>query len=208
MSLKAPFTAKDMLKLFTAAAGFSVCPVISTHDGFHICILYQHFKSRKIRFVEIFFRWLCIKLMTQSLRTGMNGKMLRTGSRFPVFAISLKTFYKSRSQLSGKIRILSVGLMSSSPSGITEDIHIRRPERQSLINIPVVLFHIFIVFRSSLCRNHLCHIMKKLCIETGCQSDRLWKNSRLSASCDPVKTFIPPVIRRYSKSFDSRRIIS
>lgn len=80
MSLKAPFTAKDMLKLFTAAAGFSVCPVISTHDGFHICILYQHFKSRKIRFMEIFFRWLCIKLMTQSLRTGMNGKMLRTGS--------------------------------------------------------------------------------------------------------------------------------
>ena len=206
--LKAPLTPKDALKLVAAAAGLPIHPVVGSHDGLHPCVLHQHLKGRKVGLTEIFFCRPGVKLMAQSLGTGMDRKMLRAGSSFHIRSVPLKAFYKSGSQFSGKIRIFAVGLMTPSPSGITENIDVRRPEGQPLINISVVMLHIFVVFCSSLGGNNLRHLMKKFRVKAGRKTDRLWKNRRLTASCYPVKPFIPPVIGRNPQALDGRRVIS
>ena len=77
-----------LLKLVAAAAGLPIHPVVGSHDGLHPCVLHQHLKGRKVGLVEIFFCRPGVKLMAQSLRTGMNRKMLRAGSGLPIFAPS------------------------------------------------------------------------------------------------------------------------
>ena len=206
--LKAPLTPKDALKLVAAAAGLPIHPVVGSHDGLHPCVLHQHLKGRKVGLVKIFFCRPSVKLMAQSLRSGVNREMLRAGGGLHIFTVSLKTFYKSGSQFSGEVRVLSVGLMTPAPSGITENVDIRRPEGQSLINIPVIVLHILIVFRSSLSGNNLRHLMKKLRIKAGCQTDRLRKNRRLTASGHAMKSLIPPVVRRNPQVSDGRRVVT
>ena len=76
-----------------------------------------------------------IKLVTDGFRTAVYCKMLRTCRRLQMLRIlSLKTSDISTSEFTGQIRILSVCLMTSAPSRIAEDIDIRSPEGQSLID--------------------------------------------------------------------------
>ena len=80
MSLKMPFTAKYFFhKIGVCTTGFLVGAIVGTHDSFHICLLYQGFKSGKICLPQIFFRSLGVKTVTQGFRTGVYRKMFGTG---------------------------------------------------------------------------------------------------------------------------------
>src|SRR5699024_1099271 len=119
------------------AARFSVCPVISSHNGFHIRLCYQSFKSWQICLPHIFHRSFCVKLMADCLRTAVYCKMFGTGSCLHNRALSLKAFYEFHAQAGSQIRIFPVSLMTSSPAGIPENIHVGRPEGQSFVDISV-----------------------------------------------------------------------
>ena len=67
----------------------------------------------------------------------MNSEMLAAGGSLQVFSVSLQAFNISDSEPAGQIRIFTVGFMSAAPSGIPENIDIRAPYGQPLINIPV-----------------------------------------------------------------------
>ena len=145
--------------------------------------------------------------MTECLRPGMYCKMFGTGCCLHCIPISLKCFYKGNSQFFCKIRIFPISFMASTPSWITENIDIRRPERQSLINISVTVYGICIIPCSALCchdTGHLCHTFP---VKSCRHSDRLWKNRCLPCSGNTVKSLIPPVIRRNSQSFYCRCIV-
>ena len=134
-------------------------------------------------------------------------KMFGTGCCLHCIPISLKCFYKGNSQFFCKIRIFPISFMASTPSWITENIDIRRPERQSLINISVTVYGICIILCSALyCHDtgHLCHAFP---VKSCRHSDRLWKNRCLPCSGNTVKSLIPPVIRRNSQSFYCRCIV-
>ena len=207
MSLELPVISQFFLQSRASTAGFSICAVICSHNCLYISLLYQAFKCRQIRFFHIFCRCLCIKLMSDRFRSGMHCKMLCTCRSFHSFSITLKSFYKSYSKLFGQIRIFPVSFMASAPSRITENIYIGGPECQSFINISVFFTGICIVFCTSFCCYNICHFSYAISVKCGSHANCLRKYSCLSCPGYPVKSFIPPIISRDTKSLYSRRII-
>ena len=159
MSLKAPVLTQDFLQRRTSAAWLSVCPVVSAHDRFYACFLHKRLKCRKVGLLHILRRRLGVKLMSERLRSGVHRKMLRTCRRLQGISISLQAFYKRHTKTACQIRILSICLMTAPPARIAENVDIRRPEGQSLVNITVVFGRAGIVFCTSLCRNHICLLL-------------------------------------------------
>ena len=79
----------------------------------------------------------------------MNSKMLGSGDRLEIFRIgTLQAADKCRSYLAGKEGIFSVGLLSATPSWITIDIDIGRPERQAVVD-GVIVFALRLVILGS-----------------------------------------------------------
>ncbi len=208
MTLKSPFSPQNILHQgFASAAGLSVGSVIGAHHCFHTGLLYQLFKGRKVCFIQILPGNFCIKAVAHRLRSRMNRKMLCTGRSRHIFPISLQPLYKRFSQLPGQIGILPVGLMSPAPPGIPENIHIGRPEGQSLINVPVLQCTAGIIFRPSLHRYNPAHLLHKLPMEGGSHADGLRKAGSSPGSGHTMEPLIPPVISRYIQSGNGRCII-
>ena len=208
MSLKSPVTSQFFLQSTMCTARISIGTIICTHDCFYACFFYQCFKSRKVSLLHILFRCYRIKFMPNSFRTGMYREMLGTCRCLHGLPISLQSFYKSHPKATGKVRIFPVSLMSTSPPRIPEDIHIRRPECESFVDIPVIFCRISIVFGSSFHRNGIRHLSYKFCIKGGSHSDCLRKHGCLACPCHTMQSFVPPVISRNSKTRNCRCIIS
>src|SRR5512133_1670315 len=134
VSVKFPFPTQVILKQDgIATTYFIVGPVIGTHEAFNLCFS-QHFKSRKICFIQVFRGSNGIKYMSQFLRTAMNCKMFGTSRCLKVpWIIALQTFDNGGHHGSGKKRILAVCLLSPAPAGVSEDIDIGSPESKSSI---------------------------------------------------------------------------
>ena len=208
MSLELPVSPELFLQCRASAAWFSVCTIICSHNCFHIRFLHQTFKCRQISFFHIFCRCLCIKFMADCLRSGMYCEMFGTCRRFHCFSVTLKCLYKSHSQFLCQIWIFSISFMPSAPSGITENIYVGRPECQSFIDISVLFAGICIILCTPFCRYNICHLSYTVSVKCSSHSDCLRKNSCLSRSGHAMKSLIPPVICRDSKSFYGRCIIS
>ena len=208
MPLESPGSTKDSLKERPAAAGrLPVHPVIAAHDSLHVRLLHQAAECRKIGFRHILRIRFGIKAVADCLRSGMHRKMLRACRGLKVFAISLKPPDKSDPQRSSQVGILTVGFLPSPPSGIAEDVDIRRPEGKALVDIPVAECTVSIVFRASLCRDHITDLPQQLFIKGCPHSHRLGKAGCRTCPGNAVQTLVPPVIGRDSQTCDLRRII-
>ena len=142
--------------------------------------------------------------MTKKFRARVNSKVLCTSSNLKVILVmSLKTFNIANTHTSCKIRIFTKSLLTSSPSWITENIYIRRPECKSLINICIIVLLLHIIFCSSFCRNCICNFLSQIFIKCGSKTNCLWENCSHTSSCNTVKTFIPPIICLDTKTFNS-----
>ena len=145
--------------------------------------------------------------MTHGFRTGMHCKMLCTRCSFHGLSISLESFYKCNTQAAGQIRIFSVSLMSASPSWITKNIYIGRPQGQSLVNVSVSLLGNSVVFCTGFGGNGICDFTNQIGVESCTKTNCLRKYSCLSSSCDSVKSFIPPVVCRNAQTLNGRCIV-
>ncbi len=159
MPLKAPVCPQNLLQGRASAAGLPVCPVIGSHHSLYLCFLYQLFKGGQIGFIHILFRCLRVKFMPEGFRAGMDCKVLRTGGCLQIFAIPLQALHISLSQLSCQIRVLPIGFMTSSPSGVPENIHIGGPESKTFINIRIPMLFIGIIFCTALCCDCIRHLL-------------------------------------------------
>ena len=143
-SLKSPFVAQDLLLI--AALGttsLSVDSLISTHHLSHLAFLYQCLEGRQIGLPKVTFgQILDIKGMAVPLRSAVYGKVLGTSQQLTVFADTqvftiiantLQSTYYGQSHLRGQIGIFAVGLLSTSPARIAEDVDVGCPERQTLV---------------------------------------------------------------------------
>ena len=92
--------------------------------------------------------------------------------------------------------------MSSSPSGIAEDINIGSPESKSCIAFGgIAAFDGCIVYSTAFIGNHSGCLLPFFGIERSCNADRLWENGNLFLAAGyPVQTLVPPVISRYSQA--------
>ena len=134
--LESPFVTEDVLQQTSATATrFIVQSLIGTHHLTHLCIFDQRLEGRQIGFPQV----ACadihqISRMTAPFRTAMYSIMLRTCPSLTVLAFlrTLQTAYDSRTHHTGKVWILTVGLLSSTPSWVAEDVDIWRPERKAV----------------------------------------------------------------------------
>ena len=125
-----------------------------------------------------------------------------------MFALSLKALYESNAKAGSQIRVLSIGLMASAPSGITKDVHIRSPVGQSLIDVRVAFLLKFIVFCPAFRRYGIRHTANRLLVKHGRQPDGLWKHGSGTASGHAVQTLVPPVVGRYLQPRYRGRVVA
>ena len=140
MSLKAPVAAKLFHQHVACAAGLTVCTVIRAHYRLYPGFLYKGLERGEIGLFEILLGGNGVEAVTQSLRAAVHRKVLGTGCRAQGLALALKASDKGFAEPGGQVGVFAVGLMAAPPSGITEDIDIRGPHVQSVVNVAVALF--------------------------------------------------------------------
>ena len=213
MSLKAPFSSQNPPdQRIAAAAGLPVGPVIGAHDGLHLTFLHTGLKGGKVGLVHVLFPRDGIEFMAQPLRPGMHREMLGTGGRFQIFSLSipgssLQALHIGHAHAGGQIRVLSIGFMSPPPSGIPENIHIRGPEGEALVNIPVMMLCVFVVFGASFRRHRISDGAEQLLVKGGRHSDGLREAGCHTCPRHAVKRLVPPVISRNPQPGDRGRIV-
>ena len=139
--------------------------------------------------------------MTERFRTAVYRIMLCTSVCLEVFVVvALHSEYVLYSEDCIEIWIFTVGLLSTSPSRVTEDVHVRTPEGKFGVTRVVDHTHRYIEhsFRTvpvCTCFVGYCgeDVINHLRIESGCHSDRL-RIHGISVLTDSVACFAPPVV--------------
>ena len=198
MPLKSPFVPQKVLyQGFAATAGFLVSPVVSPHHRFHLGLLNQLLKCRKVSFPHVLWGSLGIKAVAQPLRAGMHCKMLGTCRSFQVLPLSLQSFHKGFAQFPCEVRVFPIGLMPPAPSGIPENIDIRGPEGQPLIDVAVSLAAMGIVLGAPFHCNGIPHQPHQFPVKSCRHGNCLGKAGGSPCPGYPVEGFVPPIISRH-----------
>ncbi len=134
--------------------------------------------------------------------------MLCARGGFQNLSVSLKPLNIRLAVFGGKERILSIGFVASSPARIAENVDVRCPQRQALVNISVAVLLIGVVFCAGFLGSDLPCLLDKLGREHRRKTYCLRKHSRNSRACKSVKTLVPPIVRRYAQPFYCRRVVS
>ena len=124
-----------------AATWLTIDTLVGTHHLSHLSLLHQTLESGQVGFPEVaLWQILHVKGVAIPLWSAVYGKVLGTGQQFLVIAYpltiighSLQTTYDSQSHLSCKERVLAIGLLTTTPAWVTENINVRCPERQTLV---------------------------------------------------------------------------
>ena len=125
MSFKSPLFSQDFSHQITmCTAGLSIGPVVRTHHSLHLTFFDTGLELWKISLPELLHGDPGVKKVAFILRSGMYSKMLGTCCCAHIFTLSLQTPDKCNTQSGNQDRIFPIGLMSSSPAGITEKIDI------------------------------------------------------------------------------------
>ena len=137
----------------------------------------------------------------------MYGEVLGTGRDLQVRRVApLQPADHRLAQQTGQEGVFAVGLLAAPPSGITEDVDVRGPEREPLVlhaafSRPVRL----VVDRAGFSRDDPAHALHALGVERGRKADGLRKDRDLVLrAADSVQAFVPPVVGRNAEPFDGR----
>ena len=129
--LESPFVAEDLLEQTgRAAAGIIVETLVGTHHLTHLGVLHQGLEGGHIGLPEVAGRHIGeVGGVAGVLRTAVYGIVLGTGPEFAVLRIlrPLQAAYHLDPHDTRQIGVFAVGFLSTPPTGITEDVHVRRP---------------------------------------------------------------------------------
>ena len=133
VALESPLFPQALLqKVCAGAAGYPVHGVIDAHDRIRFALHDGGPERRQIRIDHVGLAHLGVKHMPFRLRTAVHGVVLRRGDDFQVMGIvPLHARNERDAHAAGEIGIFSVGFLAAAPTGIPEDIDVRRPVRQS-----------------------------------------------------------------------------
>ena len=148
--------------------------------------------------------------MAVPFRAGMDGKMLGTGMQLVIFFIAveaLQALYYVYSHNTCQIWVFSISFNSSSPSGIAIDVNGRRPHGQSLITFVASFRGWFCVFGTCFVGYGDKNMLQCIRIERGSHADGLREDGRVSAACDSVESFVPPVVAFDIQSVDGCGVV-
>ena len=207
ISAESPFPPQDLLdQRFAAATWLAVHTVIRTHDALDAPLLHAFLKRVKVCFPQIFWRHNGVEFMPELLRSAVNRKMLCACRRLQVFSVALNAPDKTHAKTPGQIRIFPIGFLSTTPATITENIDIRRPQCEALINIIVAFSPAGIELCACFGGDDISDLLHLISVKHCRHCDCLWKHRRRSCTRDAVESLIPPVIGRDPQPLHGWRI--
>ena len=148
----------------------------------------------------------------------MHSVVLRTGVGLEVvLVVALHTQYGLHAQHSIHIGILATGLLTTTPTGISEDIHIRTPERQLRIAriVDRTLRHVkqrrILMVRTVPVGTRLVahlreHVVHQLGIE-GCRHTDGLRIHRIASLAHTMTSLAPPVVGRDTQTIHRDRLV-
>ena len=208
VSLEAPLVPQRFLQQCLGTAGrLPVHPVVSAHHAFHFRFLHRGFKGRQIGLGHVLPGGFRVKLVAYRLRAAVHRKVLAAGRGLQILPMSLQALDEADTQTAGQIRILAVGLVSPAPSGIPENIDVRAPYRQPLVDVPIPMAALPVVLGPRLVRDHAADFLLHILVKHGGHADRLRKHRGRAGPGHTVQRFVPPVVGRNPQPRNRRRVI-
>ena len=125
-----PLAAEDVNeKTVACTARLALVTVVCAHHLTNVTLLNEGLECREVCLPEVTHRNRCIISMTEWLRTAVYGIMLCACVSLEVLVVvTLHTEYILYSENCVHVRVLTVSLLTASPSWVTEDVHVRTPE--------------------------------------------------------------------------------
>ena len=140
MPLKLPLIAQNVHQQRLRSAGrFAVDAVVRAHDALHLRFLHRRLERGQIRLVHVLRVRHGIEGMADGFRAGVHREMLGARGDLEVLAIALQALDEPYAQPAGKIRIFTICLMTAAPARVTEDVDVRAPQGQALVNVTVAV---------------------------------------------------------------------
>ena len=207
VSLKAPLAAQNFAdEQVTAAARLAERAVVCAHHGLHFALFHSSFKRGQIRLPQILPAHLGVKFVANGLRAAVHSIVLRARRDLQIFPVTLQALDVRHAEPRREVRVFAVRLLPSAPARVTEQVDIRRPEREALINIAVAVLRSFVILRAGLRRNDIADFSDHLRVKHARHSNGLRKHRRRAGARHAVQRFVPPVVRRNAQPFNGRRI--
>ncbi len=195
IAVEAPLPAQDRgHQQGAAAAGFALVAVIGAHDRLGSSLAYAHLKGGEVGFAQVAFAGDGVEAVALRLGTAVHGVVFGSGDRLEVARIvALEALDKGDAEAAGEEGILAVGLLAAAPARIAEDVDVRRPEGEPLVNAALALADEFVVLGASLVADHRGDAANKRFIPGGPEPDGLGKDRGDAGPGDPVQGLVPPV---------------
>ncbi len=147
--------------------------------------------------------------MASLLRTAVYSEMLCAGKQLDILTgcVALQGLHYACTHTPVHIRVFAIALLAAAPPGVTEDIHCRCPEAQTLVLAHLPAATRFGVFSSGFVAHRRKHTVNHLIIKRGRHADTRRKHRGKPVAPDTVQSLAPPVERRDTKALNSRRTV-
>src|SRR5262249_5604990 len=131
-----------------------------------------------------------VRCMPRGLWTAVHGEVFGRRDCLQVLRIiTLKARYESHTNAGGQIRILAIGLLTTAPAGIPEDVDVGRPDGETPVPISTTIGpHLLYVFRPKLRTDDVRRLVHQGRIPRCSHPNRLRENGGETCSGDPVQT--------------------
>ena len=196
--LEAPVVTQNLLQEALASAARLVVPtLVSAHHLTYIALLHTRLEGRHIGLPKV--AWTHVDDvvgMTRILRSTVDSIMLGTGIEFAIFGVqrSLQALHHLHAHARSEVGILAVGLLSASPTWVTEDVHVRCPHRQAMeTGVLVAVAEPLVVGSTSLVTHLVEDGIHHLVVERRSHADRFGINGHVAHVGNAVQGLAPPV---------------
>ena len=214
-----PFVTQDINQQTVAGAtGLTFEALISTHHLTNVSFLHQCLEGRQIGLPQVAVGGVHIHGVAQRLRTAVYSIVLGTGMGLEVLiVIALHTQNSLNAQDGIHIGVFTAGLLTTSPTRVTEDIDIRTPERQlgvarivSGTHSHIEKLRVIVVGTVPVGTSLVAHlredIVYKLCVEGGSHTNGLWIHGVVTLAYT-MTGFTPPVVGGNAQTVDGYTLV-
>ena len=214
-TIEAPLIAQDLL--FVAglrATRLTVYTLVGAHNLCHLSLLHQGLEGGEIGLPEVALgQILYIECMAVPFRPAVHGEVLGARQQLPIFfpqplsiiGIALQSSHHRQTHLRSQEGIFAISLLTTSPAGITEDIDIRCPERETLVALDIPTALGLLSLHTCLVAHGRKHLMQQGIIPRGCHRHRDGEHRGIAVAPHTVQGFVPPLELRNTESRDGGR---
>ena len=119
--------------------------------------------------------------------------------------LSLQTVHNGQAHALSQVRVFAVGLLTASPTGVAEDVDVRRPERQTLVALHVTRLLCLLVFGAGFVADGREHLVKQFVVPRCCHLRGDGEHCHEAVAPDTVQCLVPPLEGRNAQPWDSGR---